>query len=141
MIRRPPRSTRRLTLFPYTTLFRSGLAAQLLHALLDQLNRRAVIAEDHHAVRCFLQHFGQDVQLGVRLDALRALGQLPGDGAILGADALGLTELLERFGERARRGAEPLPQVDERELQDALLGGLPAALTVLCLFLLDGFYE
>src|SRR6184192_4538434 len=25
MIRRPPRSTRRLTLFPYTTLFRSGV--------------------------------------------------------------------------------------------------------------------
>src|SRR5881628_4227478 len=27
MIRRPPRSTRQSTLFPYTTLFRSGLAA------------------------------------------------------------------------------------------------------------------
>src|SRR3546814_12649666 len=28
MIRRPPRSTRTDTLFPYTTLFRSGLVAQ-----------------------------------------------------------------------------------------------------------------
>src|SRR6184192_4968014 len=28
MIRRPPRSTRRLTLFPYTTLFRSDRVAQ-----------------------------------------------------------------------------------------------------------------
>src|SRR6184192_4714505 len=27
MIRRPPRSTRRLTLFPYTTLFRSVMAS------------------------------------------------------------------------------------------------------------------
>src|SRR3546814_7838581 len=31
MIRRPPRSTRTDTLFPYTTLFRSGLYA-LMHA-------------------------------------------------------------------------------------------------------------
>src|SRR3546814_19037776 len=30
MIRRPPRSTRTDTLFPYTTLFRSGLLATLL---------------------------------------------------------------------------------------------------------------
>src|SRR3546814_7529979 len=29
MIRRPPRSTRTDTLFPYTTLFRSGLCPQL----------------------------------------------------------------------------------------------------------------
>src|SRR3546814_18004921 len=29
MIRRPPRSTRMDTLFPYTTLFRSGVAAQV----------------------------------------------------------------------------------------------------------------
>src|SRR3546814_2139113 len=32
MIRRPPRSTRTYTLFPYTTLFRSGLAARSLRA-------------------------------------------------------------------------------------------------------------
>src|SRR5213076_3627477 len=34
MIRRPPRSTRLVTLFPYTTLFRSGLVLlrQLAHA-------------------------------------------------------------------------------------------------------------
>src|SRR3546814_13650570 len=31
MIRRPPRSTRTDTLFPYTTLFRSGLALDHLH--------------------------------------------------------------------------------------------------------------
>src|SRR3546814_2714267 len=32
MIRRPPRSTRTYTLFPYTTLFRSGCAARSLRA-------------------------------------------------------------------------------------------------------------
>src|SRR3546814_5871734 len=53
MIRRPPRSTRTDTLFPYTTLFRSpplgtGGARQLfdaVHPLLDQ--RRG--EEQHHA--------------------------------------------------------------------------------------------
>src|SRR3546814_2345356 len=44
MIRRPPRSTRTDTLFPYTTLFRStGLAAQALIDLFDPL-----VGEDEH---------------------------------------------------------------------------------------------
>src|SRR3546814_4217318 len=36
MIRRPPRSTRTDTLFPYTTLFRSPWRAPRLHVLLRQ---------------------------------------------------------------------------------------------------------
>src|SRR3546814_17986570 len=36
MIRRPPRSTRTDTLFPYTTLFRSGSAGQSLGAFAVQ---------------------------------------------------------------------------------------------------------
>src|SRR6184192_4367419 len=39
MIRRPPRSTRRLTLFPYTTLFRS---------LADQAEELTVGRNPHH---------------------------------------------------------------------------------------------
>src|SRR3546814_7955843 len=39
MIRRPPRSTRTDTLFPYTTLFRSG-----------PVKARAVVADDSHLV-------------------------------------------------------------------------------------------
>src|SRR3546814_4754016 len=35
MIRRPPRSTRTDTLFPYTTLFRSHQATEPRHALVD----------------------------------------------------------------------------------------------------------
>src|SRR3546814_1765594 len=42
MIRRPPRSTRTATLFPYTTLFRSVVDAGA--ALLDQAPRLAVRA-------------------------------------------------------------------------------------------------
>src|SRR3546814_7187454 len=35
MIRRPPKSTRTDTLFPYTTLFRSGVGRVAVHAFLD----------------------------------------------------------------------------------------------------------
>src|SRR3546814_1412505 len=40
MIRRPPRSTRTDTLFPYTTLFRSVLEA---HALLERFGEQAAV--------------------------------------------------------------------------------------------------
>src|SRR3546814_7401243 len=43
MIRRPPRSTRTDTLFPYTTLFRSRQLAELLAQLFDV---RALLADD-----------------------------------------------------------------------------------------------
>src|SRR3546814_9902970 len=36
MIRRPPRSTRTDTLFPYTTLFRSGVGGVFEYALVDR---------------------------------------------------------------------------------------------------------
>src|SRR3546814_5505973 len=52
MIRRPPRSTRTDTLFPYTTLFRS------LHCI-DGIENRAMLAND--------------LRLGPPLQALRAL--------------------------------------------------------------------
>src|SRR3546814_3639129 len=59
MIRRPPRSTRADTLFPYTTLFRSAghlLAQGLLDALLEgDIDQAAAVAaaaeaQHHHAV-------------------------------------------------------------------------------------------
>src|SRR3546814_502600 len=43
MIRRPPRSTRTDTLFPYTTLFRSVVGLRIFaddHAFIDRLARR-----------------------------------------------------------------------------------------------------
>src|SRR3546814_6107254 len=45
MIRRPPRSTRTDTLFPYTTLFRSELNAELLDDMPGALWNRAMIEE------------------------------------------------------------------------------------------------
>src|SRR3546814_9004512 len=57
MIRRPPRSTRTDTLFPYTTLFRSGLAVGLgpgrerLAVDRDQRrDERLAVADDHALV-------------------------------------------------------------------------------------------
>src|SRR3546814_9846409 len=44
MLRRPPRSTRTDTLFPYTTLFRSGLV-QAIQDLAERRFARAVFAE------------------------------------------------------------------------------------------------
>src|SRR3546814_4177484 len=51
MIRRPPRSTRTDTLFPYTTLFRSRLAEDHLEALLERLADHDLALEvDDHAL-------------------------------------------------------------------------------------------
>src|SRR3546814_17845165 len=51
MIRRPPRSTRTDTLFPYTTLFRSGRLAQArVGRLLDRLVRQRARARDDAAL-------------------------------------------------------------------------------------------
>src|SRR3546814_11214097 len=44
MIRRPPRSTRTVTLFPYTTLFRSVVGAVVDHQRRDGDGRRAAKA-------------------------------------------------------------------------------------------------
>src|SRR3546814_9965587 len=46
MIRRPPRSTRTDTLFPYTTLFRSRLDAQLCRRARAQFRQRVAEAFD-----------------------------------------------------------------------------------------------
>src|SRR3546814_13434112 len=55
MIRRPPRSTRTDTLFPYTTLFRS-LAAVLAP---DDFNAAAAVSTE----ACHTEHYAQAVRL------------------------------------------------------------------------------
>src|SRR3546814_3745766 len=72
MIRRPPRSTRTGTLFPYTTLFRSGQAEPDgdglgIHALLDEtLERQAFIGRVHPQL---LEVLGEAGLLGHRAPA------------------------------------------------------------------------
>src|SRR3546814_3965444 len=48
MIRRPPRSTRTDTLFPYTTLFRSGLLGHIPDRLATE--RRGILAQVERVV-------------------------------------------------------------------------------------------
>src|SRR3546814_2075041 len=47
MLRRPPRSTRTDTLFPYTTLFRSALAFSIHMTLLGEAGLRQLAAINH----------------------------------------------------------------------------------------------
>src|SRR3546814_2965233 len=50
MIRRPPRSTRTDTLFPYTTLFRSGVVVgQRQHLVVSRLRQALAPVADVHA--------------------------------------------------------------------------------------------
>src|SRR3546814_10554586 len=56
MIRRPPRSTRTDTLFPYTTLFRSRMAARgRRRSLYGRTRRRRVRRREWHADRAALR--------------------------------------------------------------------------------------
>src|SRR3546814_7461326 len=78
MIRRPPRSTRTGTLFPYATLFRSDVAQHhhlviafdLLEGALQDLHGIAVIAGEefpigpHHAIRRSHQAFAAGIVAG-----------------------------------------------------------------------------
>src|SRR3546814_7659692 len=53
MIRRPPRSTRTDTLFPYTTLFRSALSKARDHEVQQNCSESAMIARGRRSVqRC-----------------------------------------------------------------------------------------
>src|SRR6184192_4966868 len=58
MIRRPPRSTRRLTLFPYTTLFRSAAAIAVHPRGMIETARAAEILETEGA----LEVVGHDLE-------------------------------------------------------------------------------
>src|SRR3546814_15782461 len=60
MIRRPPRSTRTDTLFPYTTLFRSDMARAVLEetGLLPHRNPGLMGAEDYAALRPYAASLG-----------------------------------------------------------------------------------
>src|SRR3546814_6399933 len=93
MIRRPPRSTRTDTLFPYTTLFRS-----LLRRVSLLLGRRVLAEERQRALRGRSHSLGRDVaelRLGVPQSAFRphhrelAGGGGAGDGALSAAGGPG----------------------------------------------------
>src|SRR3546814_9866837 len=59
MIRRPPRSTRTDTLFPYTTLFRSGHVQHVFGWRIVTFQR---VCAGNHAVHFGIDHRADDVQ-------------------------------------------------------------------------------
>src|SRR3546814_8324498 len=74
MIRRPPRSTRTATLFPYTTLFRSidlePLGGVVAHVVLYDVGLPDQIEQDFHRARIFL------IQRDRLLSAVRHVGDV-----------------------------------------------------------------
>src|SRR3546814_11135125 len=77
MIRRPPRSTRTDTLFPYTTLFRSEEAwfgdyppDFFDFIVIDECHRGGANAESEW--RAIMEHFAPAVQLGLTATPLRS---------------------------------------------------------------------
>src|SRR3546814_20842413 len=70
MIRRPPRSTRTDTLFPYTTLFRSGFSLseaefKLVREELSPESRKFLVKQGHDSVVVGLDLIGMDDELAV----------------------------------------------------------------------------
>src|SRR3546814_19406153 len=82
MIRRPPRSTRTDTLFPYTTLFRSVGTQDFLLCVVDLLLRpRHVHAEN-------LRRIEQALGVVFKAEDRGAFGRLIGTHALEAADAV-----------------------------------------------------
>src|SRR3546814_17082344 len=73
MVRRPPRSTRTVTLFPYTTLFRSTMC-DIAGYLIGALGVRALIIDLRHGNRVGID-VRRDVQVAIGRD-LKIIGQL-----------------------------------------------------------------
>src|SRR3546814_13144929 len=88
MIRRPPRSTRTDTLFPYTTLFRSGLHGGLGTSPPHEFERLAVVVLVFH-----LQELAGRAVPEVAVDLAGELVVLRIDRLSLGLDGLGAHEV------------------------------------------------
>src|SRR3546814_11937388 len=91
MIRRPPRSTRTDTLFPYTTLFRSQLVAELADAFVVQ---QITIAPQHEAGLIAGQGSGDRDEAALRLGIDVLYPQA--DQEIEGLDQIGRASCRER---------------------------------------------
>src|SRR3546814_2616510 len=97
MIRRPPRSTRTDTLFPYTTLFRSVVGTQPVLPDDDRISRDRANLLDEPA------EMEGDLRIG---------GPIVGDGRL---DGLGLAELVDLHHPGHDGAARRLPDERARE--------------------------
>src|SRR3546814_20928089 len=84
MIRRPPRSTRTDTLFPYTTLFRSAkLKCWLITAVDAYLDMRALHDVVFHSEELPLRHAMGDEPVVKKLAGLLLVGEAAGAWSIM----------------------------------------------------------
>src|SRR3546814_2311174 len=125
MIRRPPRSTRTDTLFPYTTLFRSdGACARLLWRELNGALGKRPSVEAHHVdavcevevARGFLDHEG-----GVPKGCLRRLRgpaqvRAPWLEAMPAFPAFGLARLFRLAPRAAKQALAKMPSRKRHEI-------------------------
>src|SRR3546814_14130270 len=101
MIRRPPRSTRTDTLFPYTTLVRSWTFVILRNTFLSQMRRNKFHGDyDEVAVERTLSTPASQENSGEMADLKRALMELPQDQRealiLVGAGGLSYEEEIGR---------------------------------------------
>src|SRR3546814_1286290 len=102
MIRRPPRSTRTDTLFPYTTLFRSRLDAALIFEELSAgCVSTAAFLSIHNMVSWMVDRFGSEALRQRYLPSLTSMGTIasycltePGSGS----DAAALKTRADKVG-------------------------------------------
>src|SRR3546814_17970232 len=108
MIRRPPRSTRTDTLFPYTTLFRSGPALDRGYQT-QMTNRRSQRAKDacEHPLATFLEE-ARGRRAGAELLQLTTLCARQHGHEVVGIPELQHAEVLHRAGYQMLGIADPL---------------------------------
>src|SRR3546814_19157363 len=117
MIRRPPRSTRTDTLFPYTTLFRSRLVAALERAIaLEQMDDVAVRIAEH-------LHFDVAGREDIFLDQHAIVAERAGGIALARLQRVG--ELLRRIDAATPLSAAAPDCIGEHPQDDPIRPGLP----------------
>src|SRR3546814_19667702 len=104
MKRRPPRSTRTATLFPYTTLFRSDAAVEL--ALGELGATRRIVPRGRRGAGHVLHHL--DVAADVLGALLIAAGELADQRDVHAADEDALAGLRLHGGEHADMAGAPM---------------------------------
>src|SRR3546814_13012197 len=90
MIRRPPRSTRTDTLFPYTTLFRSPVVSAVGPKGREALGQLDMLGDLAHRVALVRQPeslvVDEAIEIALLLQQLHDLGVTPGRRVVLGED-------------------------------------------------------